>query len=222
MDTTTGSSNTSPSGTQHPHQPPPDPGPGETTVETDTDQPDPRDTDLVEADDSGRRPGKVTVLLAAGIIATLGFTAGTLAQKRWGGSTGGAPAGARSAMLSGGGGAPAGGGRPPGQYGQPDQLGQAGQLDRSATGASGTAGTGGRGSAAATPVASGTIVSARKTTLQVKSPSGTLVTVKVPATTPVTVLGIGGSLTTGLPVSVYGTKASDGTVTATSVVTRTR
>jgi hypothetical protein len=56
-------------------------------------------------------------------------------------------------------------------------------------------------------------------TLKVTNFAGTIVTVTVPVTTTVTVTGLGG-LTVGAPVSVVGTKAADGTVTATSITSR--
>jgi hypothetical protein len=160
-----------------------------------------------------RRFGRVTAVLAAGIVAALAFTGGVLVQKRHdqglAGSGGGAAAAfnrLRSSGGLGGGGFSFGGGT------------------AGATGGTG-AGTGspgvgsGTGAAAGTPVVVGTVVSISGSTLKVKNFAGTVVTVTVPATASVTTTGLT-PLKAGMTVSVSGTKAADGSVTAGAVVSR--
>ena len=69
------------------------------------------------------------------------------------------------------------------------------------------------------PVVVGTVVSVGTDRITVKNFAGAQVVVHVPAGTPVTTAGLGG-LTKGRTVLVQGTRAQDGTVTATAVVSR--
>ncbi len=171
------------------------------------------DLDLLEPSwTPPRRLGRLTVLLVAGILIAAGFGAGAVVQKQHdkglAGSGTGAAALARAFRGAGGGGA---------------FPGAAGVTGAGAGAAAGSGAGTGAGTGATTaqgiPVAVGTVVSASGSTLTVKNFAGTQVVVHVPAGTPVTVPGLGG-LRAGLTVSVVGTKAADGSVTATSVVAR--
>jgi hypothetical protein len=84
-------------------------------------------------------------------------------------------------------------------------------------GAGASDGTGATGGTASTPVAVGIVKSVSGTTLTLTNFGGTVVTVTVPTTATVTTDGLGG-LTAGETVSVAGTEAADGRLTATSVV----
>jgi preprotein translocase subunit SecG len=180
----------------------------------------PEDEDDEDLDLPGRwsgRPrfGRLTVTLAAGIVAVAAFAGGVLIQKRHdAGLTASAGTGAAGRVFG------------PGGFAVPGTAG-------SGTAGSGTAGSGsavpggaGQGSTAAgrasgeqAPVVVGTVVSAKGTALLVKNFGGALVKVNVPAGTPVTVPGLVAP-SPGMSVAVTGTKAADGSVTASGVVAR--
>ena len=170
------------------------------------------------------RTNRLTPVLVAALVAVIGFAGGVLAERRHNPGTGTAPVaftgGARSFGQGfagqGFGGQGTGG---PGFGGQ----GTGGLPGQGAAGAppggEAAGGVGAGGPAAGVPVVVGTVVDVSGTTLRVRNFAGTVVVVRVPAGTPVTVAGLGG-LRAGLPVSVAGTRAADGSVTATAVVNR--
>ncbi|GAA3605514.1 hypothetical protein GCM10022223_21590 [Kineosporia mesophila] len=175
----------------------------------------PADDDLDLLAESNRRMGKVTIALMAAVLAGLAFIGGVAVQKQFGNSSGGAPGGGMSAM---------GGGQSRGGYGQSGALpgGGGGYGGGGFGGQSGSAGgsAGASGNQASTsPVVVGTVTKVSGRTLIVKNFSGTAVTVKVPQGTTVTdssATALSG-LVKGVSVSVVGTKAGDGVVTATSI-----
>jgi hypothetical protein len=186
----------------------PDPtGPGvdEIAVE-DTD-------DLLDLDDARRRPGRVTFVLAAAVIAGLGFTGGAYAQRHVGGTSTGALSGQRSQGAPGGEGAPGGMSAAgiPGGDAMPsgDSSSTSGRSSGTSTEATST-----------TPVVVGTVTAIGTDTLTVKNLGGTSVVIKVTTGTPITVNGLGTTLKVGTLVSVTGTKATDGSVTAASLAAR--
>jgi hypothetical protein len=188
----------------------------------DGDEPDPDDQDLLNPQWSPpRRISRTTVLLAGGLVAALGFVGGVLVQKSHdAGLTGGAAragAAARAFARSGGSSGFGGFGGPADQAGG---GGSAGTGGGSGSGSRGSAGTGdGAGGDSGPPVVVGKVVSVGSGTLVVQNFAGTKVTVRVPPETPVTTSGLIG-LRPGATVSVTGTKASDGTVNASSVTGR--
>jgi hypothetical protein len=195
------------------------------------------DLDLLEsAWTPPRRVNRWTAVLVGGLVAALGFGGGVLAQKNHDAglvsSSGGAGAAARvfaRANGFGGNGSSRGNGTPGagGAFGQGGaQGGLGGDLPGAGTGSgSGRSGSGpggsGSGTSSGTPVVVGTVVSVGDGVLVVQNFAGAKVTVKVPAGTPVTTAGLTG-LRAGDRVSVTGAKAADGTVTASSVVSRNR
>jgi hypothetical protein len=157
---------------------------------------DPADADLFEDGwNAPRRTSKATALLAAGIVAAAGFAGGAYLQRSHDQgliptASAGAGAGARAGF---GGGAGLGG--------------AAGQADA------------GAGAAAQTPVVVGTVSAVQGATVTVKNFGGAMIEVHVSDATSVTSVGLGG-LKPGATVAVFGTKAGDGSVTATSIVSR--
>jgi hypothetical protein len=185
------------------------------------DDPDADDLDLLDqAWTPPRRVSRLTVVLAAGLVAALGFAGGVLVQKQHdaglaGSPTAGAATAARQFARANG----FGGAGPTGGLGADSPgTGQGGPAGSGGTGSGGT-GSGGTGSASGTPVVVGTVVSVGRGTLVVQNFAGAKVTVRVPTGTPVTSASLTG-LRAGMTVSVTGTKAADGTVTATSVSSR--
>jgi hypothetical protein len=164
------------------------------------------DDDLDLFAEVGHRPGRTTVALVAGIVTALAFIGGVAVQKHFGGTgavggTGPVAAGlagrARGSLGAGGGfGGGFGAGQPAG-----------GQASRTA---------------AATPVVVGTVTKLSGNRLTVKNLGGKTVAVKVPEGATVTL--VAGKrlvqLAAGATVSVAGTTAADGTVTASSVTVR--
>jgi hypothetical protein len=167
------------------------------------DLPDDGPDDLFEKEwDAPRRTNRLTAVLVAGLVAVAGFAGGVLTQKNHdAGLTASAASGIsalRNRAAAGGFGAASGYGAAAGP----------------ATG-SGAAGA----AASEIPVVVGTVASISGTTLKAKNFADAVITVVVPATATVTTTGLGG-LTVGAPVSVVGTKAAGGTVTATSITSR--
>jgi hypothetical protein len=172
---------------------------------------EPADEDLDLLAESNRRPGRLTITLIAAILAGVAFGGGVLVQKHYGGTTaaaaglGTAGAGGFNRNLAGG---------VPGGYGN---FGGAG------AGAAGGAQAGGGAAAAAdSPSVVGTVVKVSGTTVTVKNFAGKLITVKVPAGTTISLsstLTLTG-LKAGTSVSVVGTAAADGSVTASAVTAR--
>jgi hypothetical protein len=200
------------------------------------------DDDLDLLADSGNRPGRFTWILVGAIVAALTFLGGVAVQKHYGGSssspisfagagarTGAGGTGTRGLGYGGAGGAGGAGGY--GSFGGfaggagagTGVAGQGqGQQGGSAAGTgSGAAGSGaaGSGAAAATPVVVGTVSKLSGSTLVVKNFGGKSVTVKITAATTFSLpakLAVSG-LKKGTSVSVAGSTAKDGTVTASSV-----
>jgi hypothetical protein len=188
---------------------------------------DEHDLDLLDpAWTPPKRIDRLTLLLAGALVIALGFAGGVLVQKRHDAglattSSAGAALGRAFSRVNGGGGTGGFGGT-----GGTGDLGSAttGQGGLPGAGASpgGAATGGGAGSGAAaggTPVVVGKVVSVAAGTLVVQNFAGAKVTVHVPAGTPVTTAGLTG-LVAGATVSVTGSKAADGSVNATSVVSR--
>ena len=150
------------------------------------------------------RLGKLTVLLAAVLVAGLGFLGGVLVQKHHGSATttaalgGGAGAAALRARTGGGGFAGGGG------FG-----------GGTAAAGSGSAAPG--AASGATPTVIGTIVSVNGDTVVVKNFGGKLVTVTLSGDTTVTKAAKASDLLAGQTVSVTGSTGSDGTVSATAI-----
>jgi hypothetical protein len=193
-------------------QPEPEPDPRPDPTESGVDESSAEDADdLIDLDDARRRPGRVTFVLAAAIIAGLGFTGGSYAQRQVGGAATGAPTGQRSQGTPGGEGFPAGAGMPGGTVA--GQGPTAGNTPDRTSGIS-------AGATSTTPVVVGTVTAIGTSTLTVRSLGGSSVMVKVTTGTPITVNGLGSTLTIGALVSVTGAKATDGSITATSVTAR--
>jgi hypothetical protein len=186
------------------------------------------DDDLFAGWEPQRRVNRITVVLAACLLVVAGFAVGAVVAKRSAASTSGTAA--RSAGATGatgregfggfaggaggfrnGGAAGAGAGGAGGAAGVPGGTG--------AGAGAGAGAAGGGGGSTGTPVVVGTVTSVSATRITVKNFAGTTVVVRVAARTPVTTPGVGG-LRKGQTVSVEGTRASDGSVTATAVVSR--
>jgi hypothetical protein len=197
---------------------------------------EPAEEDLDLLEESHNKPGRLTIFLAVAILAAVAFIGGVAAQKHWGGTSSTAAGGfaaragavGRTAGRTGGFGEGGGFGGAGGfEGGTGGFTGQAG----TGAGAGGTAAAGGGGGGTAagggtastgTPVVVGTVSKVSGTTITVKNFAGKSVTVKVPASASVTVTGKAAlkGLKAGESISVVGTKASSGTVTATSVTAR--
>ena len=175
-----------------------------------------------------QRASRLTRVLAVAVLAAIVFTGGALVQKQFGSGTaagaGVAFAGGRSGAFPGGGEGPAGfgGAGAPGQAGRAGQAGASGPAASGAPGASGASGASSAPSSAAAtaPAVVGTVSSVSDGDLVVENFAQKTVTVHVPATATVTAPGLAG-VAAGMTVTVVGTKAADGSITATSVVART-
>lgn len=172
------------------------------------------DEDYLPQQRSG--PGRLTVALVAALVLAVGVLGGVWVEKQLGGggsAAAGMPGGtARGQGLPGGSGMPGGGGMPGG-----DASGSAGGAASSAPGEqAGAAGRTGSGTAT-TPVVVGTVSSAAAKSLVVTDLGGTKHTVGVTSTTTVTTPYGHGPLEKGDTVSVSGSTASDGSVTATGL-----
>ena len=151
-----------------------------------------------------RRVPLLSALLVAGIVIALAFTGGVLVQKRATSST------------------PAAGGLPSfGAGGLPSGF-PGGGLPGAGTGAGSSSGGTGTGSTSTVPVLVGTVVKAGPTEVTVKDLGGTTHVVRTTATTKVTTVTTVPvtKLTAGQPVTVNGTKSSDGSIDATAVSAR--
>lgn len=154
---------------------------------------EPVDDDLFdESWEAPRKTNRLTVVLVVALLVVGGFAGGVLVQKNHDTALAAAAAGAGTRRAGGATGAGTGGGR-----------GQGAQ----ATAAPGSADT---------PVVMGTVRTVDTDAIEVTDQSGAIVRVFVPRTATVTTRGLGG-LAYNTPVSVTGTKAVDGSVTATSV-----
>jgi len=163
---------------------------------------DPDDDLFDESWQAPKRTNRLTAVLVVALLVVGGFVGGVLVQKHHDSGIVAATAGVRRA----GGGAGSEGGR-----GQPGGApGAAGAV--AGSGEAGDAGT-------EAPVVTGTVRTVDTDAIEVTDSTGAIVRVFVPKTATVTTPGLGG-LAFGNPVSVTGTKAVDGSVTATSVTAR--
>jgi hypothetical protein len=174
-------------------------------------------TAMLEEDDADitavpprRHVPALTKLLFVAIIGALAFGGGVLVQKQHDATLTSASRLPDFASLFGGGGLPAGPG-----------AGGGGGAASSAPGAGGTGGSTG-GSTGQLPVLIGTVESISGSDLTVRDLGGTAHVVHATATTTLSVISAdwSGSLKAGATVSVQGTKAADGSVTATAVTQR--
>ena len=169
------------------------------------------DDDLFAGWKPRRRVTRLTVVLAACLLVVAGFAVGAVVAKR--------ATSATTPTATAGGFAGAGGGAAREGFGG-FAGGGGGFRGGGGTGAGAAGGTGAAGGAGAgTPVVVGTVASLATNRITVTNFAGRAVVVRVPAGTPVTTPGLGG-LKKGQTVSVQGTRASDGSVTATAVVSR--
>ena len=166
--------------------------------------PDDPDDDLFAGWQPRHRVPRLTVVLASCLLVITGFAVGAVVAKR---SAASATTTVTAARFAGAGGGGAGGAGARGGFG-----GFAGAQGNGAPGGAVGAGSG-------TPVVVGTVASVAANRITVTNFAGKTVVVRVPAGTPVTTPGLGG-LRKGQTVSVEGTRASDGSVTATAVVSR--
>jgi hypothetical protein len=168
-----------------------------------------------------RRTNRLSYVLAAGLVAALGFIGGVLVQKKNdAGLTGSAAASAGRTLRAGSG--QGFGASPSGTMGStgPGSTSQgSGGQGAGGQGTADSGSAGGSGTAAGTPVVVGKVVSVAAGTAVVENFAGTRVTVHIGVTTMVTAPGMTG-LRVGAMVSVIGDKATDGSVNATSVVSR--
>jgi hypothetical protein len=167
----------------------------------------PAEDDLDLLAESNRRPGKMTTLLIAGILAVVAFGGGVVVQKHYGSSSSGTAAGGFSQRAGAAGGA---GGFPGGTGGTGGVT-----LGGGSTAGGGTGDT----SASTTPAVVGTVVKVSGTTVTVKNFAGKTVKVTVPASTAISLssaLKLTG-LKAGTSISIVGTTAADGSVTASAV-----
>jgi hypothetical protein len=190
------------------------------------------DLDLLA--ESGRKVTRITVILMAAILAGVAFLGGAVVQKQWGStsSSGFGTGGTAAAGRAGGFGAEGGFGGQAGGFGGGAEGGfggAAGGTTGGTTGGTGTqggqgTGTGSTGSTgtSATPVVVGTVTKVSGRTLSVKNFGGKTITVKVPKGTTITSSSDSAlsGLAKGASVSVAGSTASDGTVTATSITAK--
>lgn len=165
-----------------------------------------------------RRLGKLTVLLAALLVAGGGFLAGVQVQKHQPATpTAGAFAARRGTGT--GTGTGFGGGFGGGFAGAGGASGAAGGRTGTGTAGAPTSATGGT-SAGSVPAVIGQIVSITGDTVVVKNLGGKMITVKLSSDTTVTQAATAADLKAGQTVIVSGTTGSDGTVTASTVGTR--
>jgi hypothetical protein len=159
------------------------------------------DADFAELPPKRRMP-TITKLLLVGILIAAAFSGGVMIQKNFGASS----ASSASGFPSFANGIPAG---------FPTGAGGGG-------GGSGNGGTGQGSTAASGPVVVGTVVSVTGEDVTVKDLGGATHVVHVTATTGLATAGVdwSTSLKPGSTVSVNGTKADDGSVTATTVTQR--
>lgn len=164
-----------------------------------------------------RRTNRLTWILLAAIVAALAFAGGVAVQKAHDTAlVGSVTTRARAAGGFGGGTGTGGQGRNGAAgTGQGSGAGQGGGTGAGTGGDAGGAGSAGAG----TPVAVGTIKTVSGQTLTLTDFGGTVVTVHIPATATVTTVGLNPPAV-GSPVSVMGTKAPDGSVTAVAITVR--
>jgi hypothetical protein len=167
---------------------------------------------------------RLTSVLLIAVLVVGGFTGGIVFQRQRGG-VGATTGGLSAAGLPGGGAFPSGGfpgggfpagGFPGGGQGLP---GSGSDASANASGSSTDSRGGGRSTgadSAAVPVVVGTVTSVRSASIIVQNFAGKNITVQVPNTAKVTTSGLTG-LGAGATVTVAGTAAADGSVTATAI-----
>jgi hypothetical protein len=151
---------------------------------------DPDDDLFDESWQAPKRTNRLTAVLVVALLVVGGFVGGVLAQKHHDSGIVAATAGVRRAGAG---------------------------LTGARGGAAGPGEAGDAGTEA--PVVTGTVRTVDTDAIEVTDSTGAIVRVFVPKTATVTTPGLGG-LAFGNPVSVTGTKAVDGSVTATSVTAR--
>lgn len=167
-----------------------------------------------------RRLGKLTILLAAMLVAGAGFLGGVQLQKHSGDTSSGR-AGARGGFSRAGGGFPTSlpgdfsGGFSGGFGGRGQGSGGGASAQPSAQPSAAQAAT--PAAQAATPAVIGTIVSVSGDTMVVKNFGGKLVTVTLTSGTAITKSVGASELQKGATVTVSGTTGADGKITATAV-----
>ncbi len=197
--------------------------------------PEPPDDDLFDDDAAWNKPQRVnrlTWVLLGALVAVLAFAGGVQVQKahdaplistasrarQFAGAFGGGSGQGGSGQGGSGRSGQAGAGQGNAGQGGGGQGG-AGGAGQGGTGGSAAGGTAASGDTGAAPVAVGTISAISGQTLTLTDFGGNKITVKLAAGATVTTPGLSGP-TVGAPVSVVGTKAPDGTVTATAVTVR--
>jgi hypothetical protein len=173
-----------------------------------------------------KRLGKLTIGLAALLVAGAGFLGGLQVQQHEGSSSAGsnpfAAAARRGTTGETGTGTGGFGGFGGGAGGTRGGAGGTGTGATGGTGGSGTTGTGGTGGTAGTssiPAVIGQIVSVSGDTVVVKNLGGQQITVKLSGSTTISQTATAADLKPGQNVTVSGTTGTDGTVTATAVGT---
>jgi hypothetical protein len=175
--------------------------------------------------DRPRWTNRLTWVLVAAVVAALAFAGGLLIERQYDTTL---LTTVRSTTRPAGGGlavAGLGGGRgASGRAANPSGSGASGSGGPAAAGAGSASGAGTSGGAGAdgeeAPIAVGTVASVNADRLTLTNFAGKTVTVTVPPNATVTTSGLAG-LKPGAPVSVTGTANPDGSVTATSITSRT-
>jgi Domain of unknown function (DUF5666) len=163
-----------------------------------------------------KKLGKLTIGLAALLVAGAGFLGGLQVQQHEG-TTGNTSTAARRAATTGTG-TGAGGFGAGGFAGRGTGAGAGAGAGGTGAGAGGTGA--GTGTTTTVPAVIGQIVSVTGDTVVVKNLGGQTITVKLSGTTTITQTTTAADLKAGQNVTVSGTTGSDGTVTATAVGAR--
>ena len=167
--------------------------------------------------DRPRWTNRLTWVLVAAVAAALAFAGGLLIERQYDTTV---LTAARTSTRAGGGLAVAGlGGARPVAGGRAASGGAAGGGAAGGGAAGGGAGSGGA-AGGAPPTAVGTVAAVNVDRLTLTNFAGKTITVAVPPTTTVTTSGLAG-LKPGAPVAVTGTTNPDGSITATSITSRT-
>jgi hypothetical protein len=167
-----------------------------------------------------QRLGKLTIGLAALLVAGGGFLGGLQVQQHEGSSSAANPFAAAAARRGTGTGTGGFGGFGGGGTGTGTRTGTgAGGGAGTGTGTGTGSGTGGGTATTSIPAVIGQIVSVSGDTVVVKNLGGKEVTVKLSGTTTITQTAAATDLKPGQNVTVSGTTGTDGTVTATAVGT---
>src|SRR5689334_15539569 len=181
---------------------------------------EPAEIDPFDAEwDRPRWTNRLTWVLVAAVVAALAFAGGLLIERQYDTTV---LTAARTGTRAGGGLAVAGlsGGRAGAGGRAVAGGGASGGAGGSSAGVTTGAGADGGGTAGDAPIAVGTIAAVNADRLTLANFAGKTITVAVPPTATVTTSGLAG-LKPGAPVSVTGTTNPDGSVTATSITSRT-